>query len=85
MDALVAQIRQCVNVPMGAVEAGVTARLEFDIDMTGNPSRPILVSSPASTLEQAYASAAQRAVQLCGPYLMATGQKISALFDPRQF
>jgi colicin import membrane protein len=85
MDALVAQIRQCVNVPMGAVEAGVTARLEFDIDIAGNPSRPVLLTNPGSTLEQAYASAAQRAVQMCGPYLMATGQKISALFDPRQF
>jgi outer membrane biosynthesis protein TonB len=85
MDALVAQIRECLSVPLGAAEAGVTARLEFDIDAAGNPSRPLLVSAPASTLEQAYASAAQRAVQMCGPYLMATSQKISALFDPRQF
>ena len=85
MDALVAQIRQCVNVPMGAVEAGVQARLEFDIDMAGNPSRPVLLVAPTTTLEQAYASAAIRAVQMCGPYLMAVGQNIRALFDPQQF
>src|SRR5690606_17984237 len=29
MAALVAQIRKCLNVPLGAAEAGVTARLEF--------------------------------------------------------
>lgn len=85
MDALVAQIRECVNVPVGAVEAGVTARLEFTIDAAGNPSRPTLLVAPTTTLEQAYASAAQRAVQMCGPYLMAAGQNIRALFDPRQF
>ncbi len=84
MDALVAQIRQCVNVPMGAVEAGVQARLEFNIDMAGNPSRPVLLVAPTSPLEQAYASAAQRAVQMCGPYPMALGQNIRALFDPGQ-
>jgi outer membrane biosynthesis protein TonB len=85
LDALVARIRECLSVPMGAVEAGVTARLEFDIDMAGNPSRPILLVAPTTTLEQAYASAAQRAVQMCGPYAMAAGQNIRALFDPRQF
>jgi hypothetical protein len=85
MDALVAQIKQCLSVPMGAVEAGVTARLGFVIDAVGNPSRPILLSSPTSTLEQAFASAAQRAVQRCGPYMMAAGEEITANFDPRLF
>lgn len=85
MAALVAQIRQCLNVPMGAAEAGVTARLEFDIDMAGNATMPRLLAAPTSPLEQAYASAAQRAVQRCGPYPMAAGENIRALFDPREF
>lgn len=85
LAALVAQIRQCLNVPMGAMEAGVTARLEFNIDPMGNPSNPSLLVAPASPLEQAYASAAQRAVQRCGPYPMAAGQNVRALFDPRVF
>ena len=83
MDALVAQIKQCLNVPMGEAEAGVTARLEFNIDMAGNPTAAMLLVAPTSPLEQAYASAAQRAVQRCGPYQMAAGQNIRALFDPR--
>lgn len=85
MAALVAQIRQCLNVPLGAAEAGVTARLEFDIDMAGNATMPRLLAAPTSPLEQAYASAAQRAVQRCGPYPMAAGENIRALFDPREF
>ena len=85
LDALVGQIRQCLNVPMGAAEAGVTARLEFRIDAAGNPSNPTMLVAPTSPLEQAYASAAQRAVQRCGPYPMVAGQNIRALFDPRQF
>lgn len=84
--ALIAQIRGCLNVPMGAAEAGVMARLSFEIDAAGNVSQPprILIA-PTSQLEQAYASAAVRAVQRCGPYLMAKGQSVAALFDPRQF
>lgn len=84
--ALIAQIRQCLSVPMGALEEGVTARLSFEIDAAGNvPVPPVLLVQPTTPLEQAYASAAQRAVQRCGPYLMAKGQSIGALFDPREF
>ena len=86
MDALVAQIRDCLSVPPGASEAGITARLSFEIDAAGNVLQsPVLLVQPATPLEQAFASAASRAVQRCGPYLMATGQSVAALFDPRAF
>jgi colicin import membrane protein len=86
MDALVAQIRDCLSVPLGAAEAGVMARLSFDIDAAGNvPLPPVLLVQPTTTLEQTFASAASRAIQRCGPYLMAKGQSVAALFDPRQF
>lgn len=86
MDALVAQIRDCLSVPLGAAEAGVMARLSFEIDAAGNvPQPPVLLVQPTTTLEQTFASAASRAVQRCGPYLMAKGQSVAALFDPRQF
>ncbi len=85
IDGLVSQIRQCMNVPAGAADEGLTAQLEFTIDGAGNVTqRPRIVSSPASTLEQALASAAQRAIMQCGPYAVA-GQDVRATFDPREF
>lgn len=84
--ALVAQIRDCMNVPLGAVEAGSTAQLQFDIDNAGFVrTLPLITRAPADTLEQALASAAQRAVMQCGPYTIAAGQQIRATFDPRLF
>ncbi len=85
IDGLVAQIKQCLNVPAGAAEAGITAQLEFSIDASGMVSQmPRLVSAPADALQQAYASAAQRAVMRCGPYAVAN-QQLRATFDPREF
>lgn len=85
IDGLVAQIRQCLNVPAGAAEAGITAQLEFSIDQSGMVTQmPRLLSVPADALQQAYASAAQRAVLRCGPYAVAD-QQVRATFDPREF
>lgn len=85
IDGLVAQIKQCLNVPAGAAEAGITAQLEFSIDQSGMVTQmPRLVSAPADALQQAYASAAQRAVMRCGPYAVAD-QQVRATFDPREF
>lgn len=85
IDGLVAQIKQCLNVPAGAAEAGITAQLEFSIDASGVVTQmPRLVSAPADALQQAYASAAQRAVMRCGPYAVAN-QQVRATFDPREF
>jgi colicin import membrane protein len=85
IDGLVAQIKQCLNVPAGAAEAGITAQLEFSIDQSGMVTQmPRLVSAPADALQQAYASAAQRAVMRCGPYAVAN-QQVRATFDPREF
>lgn len=86
LDGLIAQIANCpyYNPPMGAADAGVTARLRFSIDGGGKvPGTPQIVSSPATQLERALASAAQRAIMRCGPYAMATGQDVQAVFDPR--
>jgi hypothetical protein len=89
IGALVAQIKDCMylNVPIEELAAaGVTASLQFDIDAAGNVNRmPQIIRAPASSLEQSYASAAQRAVMQCGPYTIAAGQQIKALFDPAQF
>ncbi|RYE06945.1 MAG: hypothetical protein EOP22_19670 [Hyphomicrobiales bacterium] len=86
IDGLIAQIKNCqyYSPPAGAAEAGATAQLRFNIDAGGNvPSPPQIVSSGSSQLEVALARAAQRAVQRCGPYAMATGQEVQAVFDPR--
>lgn len=86
LDALVAQIRDCMSVPLGAVEAGATAQLEFNIDTLGNVgAMPLVTKQPTTTLEQAMTSAAQRAVMRCGPYTVAAGQQVRATFDPRLF
>lgn len=86
IDALVAQIRTCLNVPLGAAEQGITAQLEFNIDQAGRvAAMPLVIRTPSSSLEQALASAAQRAVMRCGPYTVAQGQQVRATFDPRQF
>jgi colicin import membrane protein len=86
MDALVAQIRDCMSVPLGAAEAGATAQLEFNIDNLGVVrAMPLITKQPSTTLEQALTSAAQRAVMRCGPYTIAAGQQVRATFDPRLF
>lgn len=85
LDGLVAQIKGCMNIPAGSAEAGITAQLQFNIDAGGNiTGNPQIVSSPATTLERALASAAQRAVMRCGPYEMAANQEVRATFDPRE-
>lgn len=84
--ALVAAIRACMSVPPGSLEAGVTAQLQFSLAADGSVrGDPIIVRAPSSQLEDAFARAAVRAVKRCGPYAMAAGQDISALFDPREF
>jgi outer membrane biosynthesis protein TonB len=86
IDGLVAQIRGCFNVPAGAAEQRLTAQLKFTIDANGIVQNiPAIVSAPTTPLEQALASAAQRAVMRCGPYAMAAGQEVQATFDPSQF
>ena len=86
LDALIAQIKGCLSVPMGAADAGITAQLEFNLDAAGQVTgMPVITRQPASTLEQALASAAQRAVMRCGPYAVAAGQQVRATFDPRLF
>jgi colicin import membrane protein len=84
--ALGAQIKACLNIPPGVMEAGLIVKLEFSVDgaggVVGNP-RP--VQQPASGLEQTYVSAASRAVMRCGPYVIAAGQDVRVTFDPNEF
>jgi colicin import membrane protein len=85
LDGLVAQIKQCMSVPPGAAEAGITAQLHFSLDGQGNVTgTPDIVNAAQSQLERALASAAQRAVMRCGPYAMAPNQEVQATFDPRE-
>jgi outer membrane biosynthesis protein TonB len=86
IDALVARIKDCMLVPPGAEEAGATTTLQFSIDATGTVvGQPQLLTSPSSGIEDAYARAALRAVMRCGPYAMAAGQDVSALFNAAEF
>lgn len=86
IDALVAQIKTCMVIPAGAEEAGAQTRLQFSIDRGGNVvGQPAMVQQPSNALEDAYARAALRAVMRCGPYGMAAGQDVSALFNASQF
>jgi colicin import membrane protein len=85
LDGLVAQIKQCMSIPPGAAEAGITAQLHFSLDAQGNVvSTPDIVNNAQTQLERALASAAQRAVMRCGPYTMAPNQEVQATFDPRE-
>jgi hypothetical protein len=86
IDALVGQIRGCLSVPLGAAEARITATLEFSIQGNGMVTvMPSVVAAPPDQLGRALASAAQRAVMRCGPYTVAAGQQVRAMFDPSQF
>lgn len=83
LDGLVAQIKGCMNVPAGAQDANVTATLHFTLDAQGNVMRmPDILSDTSDPLTRSFASAAQRAVMRCGPYAMAVGQEIQAVFTP---
>jgi len=83
LDGLVAQIKTCMNPPAGAQESNVTATLHFILDEQGNVVRmPDVLSDTPDALTRAFASAAQRAVMRCGPYAMAVGQEIQAVFTP---
>lgn len=85
LDGLVAQIRSCVSLPPGAEEANISVRLQFSIDATGMVTQPPVIMSAITTpLEQAYASAMQRAVLRCGPYQV-KAQEIGATFTPLSY
>jgi outer membrane biosynthesis protein TonB len=85
LDGLVAQIKSCMNAPAGSAEADITASLHFNIDASGMVAvLPDVLSNPGTQLERAFAAAAQRAVMRCGPYSMAVGQEVQALFQARQ-
>jgi outer membrane biosynthesis protein TonB len=90
LDALVAQIKICLSVPLGAIEAGATAQVQIDLNRDGSVAKAQIISQPANTIEQAYANAAVRAVTSCGPYTMLSAatydqwQQVGILFDPSQ-
>ncbi|MEQ1899777.1 MAG: hypothetical protein ABL866_03490 [Devosia sp.] len=85
LDGLVAKIKECMSVPIGALEAGVTAKLHFSLDAGGQLlGRPEVISDGTTQMERALAGAAQRAVMACGPYPMAANQDVNATFDPKE-
>lgn len=86
IDALVAQIRDCLSVPPGSVEAGARAEFIFTIGPDGNVvGIPAMQSLPSSPIEDAYAKAVSRALRNCGPYAMAVGQDVRAQFAAQTF
>ncbi len=85
IDGLIAQIKTCLNLPAGSADSGVTAQLHFFLDADGNVTQmPDIVSDTSDPMARALATAAQRAVMRCGPYPMAVGQEVQAVFDPRE-
>lgn len=82
IDGLVAQIRNCINMPPGAEENNATAELQFSIDGGGNVvGQPQLLQSSDDT----YARAVSRAVMRCGPYAVVANEDVRAQFRAREF
>lgn len=82
IDGLVAQIRECVNMPPGAEENDSTAELLFRVDASGQVTvQPQLLQSSDDT----YARAVVRAVMRCGPYTVVAGEDVRAQFRAREF
>lgn len=82
IDGLVAQIRNCINMPPGAEENNATAELQFSIDGVGNVvGQPQLLQSSDDT----YARAVSRAVMRCGPYAVVANEDVRAQFRAREF
>jgi hypothetical protein len=86
IGALVAQLRSCINLPAGAEDADARAEFAFSIGVDGKVSgQPQMLSTPTSTIEDAYARAVSRALRNCGPFLMAAGQDVRAQFAARAY
>lgn len=91
VDALIGQIDKCLNVPIGAKDAGTTAELMINFNQDGSVNGvPQVTRQPADSLEQALASAAVRAVMACGPYDIVAQKydqlaQVQVLVDPSKF
>lgn len=86
IDGLVAQIRECINVPAGASEAGSEAQLLFTVGGDGMiVGRPQVVTQTGDSVAPAYTSAVTRAVMRCGPYAVVAGQDVKATFRAKDF
>ena len=91
MDALVAAMRRCWNVPVAAVnQPGLQARFIISLNPDGSVSgTPVLQTQIQSPLHQTTALAAQRAIMSCGPYTMLRAEaydswrQIDVTFDPQ--
>jgi len=86
IGALVAQIRSCIAMPAGAEDADARAELYFNIGRDGSlVGQPQITNAGSDMIAQAYARAVARAVMQCGPYTVAAGQEVKALFQAREF
>lgn len=86
IDGLVAQIRECINVPAGASDAGSEAQLLFTVGGDGMiVGRPQVVTQTGDSVAPAYTSAVTRAVMRCGPYTVVAGQDVKATFRAKDF
>ena len=92
LDALIARLRQCWNVPVGLAEARdlvVTVRIQFKQDGS-LAAEPRLMNSDARPAFQAASESALRAVRSCAPYNFLPVAKYEAWkdvivdFDPRK-
>jgi hypothetical protein len=90
-EALRAQLKQCWNIPAGAMDA---ENLQVEIDVVMNPDRTVasaeVVNSgpPGDTYFQAAADAARRALFICSPLALPPDKyeqwaQITFIFDPR--
>ncbi len=89
-DALASAMRKCWNPPYSALlEEGLTVRLLVQLNRDGSVAgTPRILSQINSTVEQAMARAAQRAVLRCSPYKLSAQKyedwkQVDVTFDPR--
>jgi outer membrane biosynthesis protein TonB len=89
-DALASQMRKCWVPPISALEVdGLTVRLIVDLNRDGSVSGlPRIASTIRTSVEDATAKAAQRAVRRCGPYQLAVEKydewrQVDVTFDPQ--
>jgi len=90
LDALRAQIQQCWNPPLGAVEAeNLKVRLQFQLKRDGQvASRPAITNSGSSPFFRAAADSARRAILRCQPYNLPiekydAWRDVVVTFDPK--
>jgi membrane protein involved in colicin uptake len=69
LDAFMGQVQKCWNMPPGASDANLVARIQVVLQPDGSlASTPQTIEAPSSSMGPAYAASAIRAIRMCAPY-----------------